>query len=69
MYNERNNISREVMAKLKGSFKDKVFNTAIRRDIKLTEAPGHLQTAIEYMWRGRGSSDYLALSNEVLKRV
>jgi chromosome partitioning protein len=65
LFNERNILSIEVLEKLTEAFGDKVFKSKIRRDIKLTEAPGHLKSVFEYRWNGRGASDYLALSKEV----
>ncbi|MFQ5491560.1 MAG: ParA family protein [Phycisphaerae bacterium] len=43
-----------------------VFDTIIRRNIKLAEAPGHGQTIFEYAPRSRGAADYAALAREVL---
>ena len=66
-YNERNVLSREVLAKLKDAYGKKVFKSSIRRDIKLTEAPGHANCAFEYKL-GNGAADYLALAKEVTRR-
>ncbi len=65
LFTERSILGRDVREKLVDSFGSKVFGTPIRKDVKLAEAPGHLMSVFEYMWNGRGATDYLALAREV----
>jgi len=44
----------------------RIFQTRIRRNIKLAEAPGHGQSIFDYDAKCHGAADYLALANEVL---
>lgn len=44
----------------------RIFNTRIRRNIKLAECPGYGQTIFEYAPRSNGAADYLALADELL---
>src|SRR5206468_5194785 len=48
MFDERTNLSRQVMEDLKGFFGDKVFSTIIPRNIRLAEAPTHGQPILLY---------------------
>jgi len=44
----------------------RVFQTVIRRNIKLAECPGQGQTIFDYAPRSHGASDYAALAAELL---
>jgi chromosome partitioning protein len=43
-----------------------VFNTVIRENVALAEAPAKGQTIFEYMPKSSGAEDYQALAEEVL---
>jgi chromosome partitioning protein len=45
----------------------KIFQTAIRRSIKLAECPSHGKTIFEYAPGSRGAEDYEALAAELLE--
>lgn len=66
MFNTRRNLSWEVMEKIKGFFKEKVFQTFIRIDVSLAEAPSYGQSIITYAPKSKGAGDYLHLAKEVL---
>lgn len=68
MFEENNLLSRQVREKVESSFKDKVFNKPIRRDVRLAEAPSHLKSVFEYDWEGDGAEDYLEMAREVIKK-
>ncbi|MEY2724466.1 MAG: hypothetical protein RLZZ458_333, partial [Planctomycetota bacterium] len=42
------------------------FNSRIRRNIKLAEAPGFGQSVLDYAPESHGAVDYQAMANEVL---
>lgn len=67
MFDETELFSRQVKEKVKGTFGGSTFNTAIRRDIRLAEAPSHLKSVFEYEWEGVGAKDYLNLAREVIR--
>ncbi|HQT65333.1 MAG: chromosome partitioning protein ParA [Acidocella sp. 20-57-95] len=69
MTDKRNNLSEQVCADVRGHFKDKVFETAIPRNIRITEAPSHGMPVLLYDFRSAGAQAYLSLAAEFLKRT
>ncbi len=69
MTDRRNNLSEQVSADVRGHFKDKVYDTAIPRNIRITEAPSHGVPVLLYDFRSTGAQAYLALAAEFLKRT
>jgi len=59
-------LHKEVETNLKEHFGDKVFNTLIRENISLAEAPSYGQSIFEYAPNSHGAEDYLKLSKEIL---
>lgn len=68
MCDPRNKLTNEVSAQLIECFADKVFNTAIPRNVRLAEAPSHGMTILEYDRHSRGAAAYLALVGELLRK-
>ncbi len=68
-YDARTKLSGEVLAKLRERFGDLVFNTVIRVNTSLREAPSFNQTIFEYSPMSRGAFDYYQLTEEFLGRV
>lgn len=66
MFSEGDLLSGQVREKVVNVFKEKVFKTVIRRDIRLAEAPSHLKSVFEYDWDGGGAMDYLEMAREVI---
>ena len=62
----RTNLGKEVAAEVQSVFGNKVFDTAIPRNVRLGEAPGHGLPVILYDVRSKGAEAYLALAREVL---
>ncbi len=69
MTDKRNNLSEQVSADVRAYFKDKVFETAIPRNIRITEAPSHGIPVLLYDFRSAGAQAYLALAAEFLRRA
>ncbi|AEI15408.1 Cobyrinic acid ac-diamide synthase [Flexistipes sinusarabici DSM 4947] len=69
MYDPRNNLSREVHTQVKDYFKEKLFNTIIPRNVKLSEAPSYGKPIFSYDIRSKGSESYIELAREILKRL
>lgn len=65
MFDARTNLSKEVIEKIKEYFKDKVYKTVIRKNIKLAEASSHGKPIAIYDPRSTGAEDYESLSREV----
>ena len=68
MYDRRNNLSREVEADVRAHFGDKVYQTAIPRNVRISEAPSHGKPALLYDLRCVGSQAYVRLASEVIQR-
>jgi len=65
MFDARTNLSKEVIEKIKEYFKDKVYKTVIRKNVKLAEASSHGKPIAIYDPRSTGAEDYESLSREV----
>ena len=68
MFDKRNNLSDSVAADVRGFFGEKVYDTVIPRNVKISEAPSHGKPVIIYDMRCPGSQAYILLAGEVLKR-
>lgn len=68
MYDARTNLGNEVVAEVRKYFREKVYETIIPRNIRLSEAPSHGKPIIDYDPRSRGAEVYQALAKEVVNR-
>jgi chromosome partitioning protein len=66
MFDERTNLSNQVMADLKAFFGDKVLSTIIPRNIRLGEAPSHGQPILLYDIKSKGAEAYIRLAKEII---
>lgn len=64
----RTNHAKEVVKELRNNFKEKVYKTAIRENIRLSEAPSYVQPITSYDSKSNGAHDYRALAREVIKQ-
>ncbi len=62
-------LNRDVIAVLKGQFGDKVFNTIIRENVRIAEAPSHKKPITVYDPKCPAAIDYRNLAKEVLRRI
>ncbi len=69
MFDTRNNLSHQVVSEIKAHFSDKVFESIIPRNVRLSEAPSHGQSIFEYDPKSVGAKKYLALAKELDLRV
>lgn len=69
MYTSRTRLCKEVIEKVKEHFaKDQVFDTVIRKNVKLSESPSHGKPIISYAPGSHGSEDYMSLAKEVVQQ-
>ncbi len=66
MVDERTNLTQQVMGEIREHFKEKVFQVAIPRNIKLGEAPSFGKPILLYDIRSRGAEAYLDLAKELM---
>ena len=67
MYDSRLNLSKQVADEVKGFFKDKIFETIIHRNVRLSEAPSFGKPALLYDANSTGAQNYISLVEEILK--
>jgi chromosome partitioning protein len=66
MFDARTNLGIQVIEEVKKYFQQKVYQTIIPRNVRLSEAPSHGQSIITYDPRSRGAEVYLELAKEVI---
>ena len=66
MFDARTNLSIQVMDELKKFFQDKLYATAIPRNVRLSEAPSFGESILTYDITSKGADAYIALAAEVL---
>nr|WP_319248781.1 AAA family ATPase [uncultured Celeribacter sp.] len=65
MYDQRNNLSRQVELDARENLGDLVFQTVIPRNVRVSEAPSFALPVLQYDPSSKGSQAYLALAEEV----
>ena len=68
MFDKRNKLSAEVDLEARKFFKDKVYQTVIPRNVRLSEAPSHGMPVLIYDKSCAGSKSYLSFTDEFLKQ-
>jgi len=69
MHDRRNNLSEAVAADARAFFKDKVYETVIPRNIRVSEAPSHGLPVTLYDFRSPGAQAYVRLAAEFRRRT
>jgi len=67
MFDSRNLLSHRVSEDVKKHFGNKVFNTMIPRNVRLSESPSHGLPIILYDIKSRGALAYMELTREILQ--
>ena len=68
MYDARTNLGSEVVEEVRKYFRERVYDTIIPRNVRLSEAPSHGKSIIDYDPKSKGAECYHALAKEVLNR-
>ena len=66
MYDGRLNLSKQVEQEARKFFADKVYQTVIQRNVRLSEAPGFGKPIVLYDPSSVGAENYLSLAKEVM---
>jgi chromosome partitioning protein len=66
MYDSRNLLSRRVSEDVRSHFGDRVFQTVIPRNVRLSESPSHGLPIILYDIKSRGAISYMELAKEII---
>jgi len=66
MFDSRLNVTNQIVNEVKKYFSDKVFNTTIPRNVRLSEAPSHGLPILYYDKNSKGADSYEKLSYELL---
>ncbi|UCE17436.1 MAG: ParA family protein [Gemmatimonadota bacterium] len=66
MFDSRVRLSKQVAEEARSFFKDRVYRTVIRRNIRLSEAPSFGKPIILYDAQSMGADNYLSLAKEVM---
>ena len=68
MYDKRNKLSAQVEKEARDYFKDKVYNTIIPRNVRLSEAPSHGMPVLIYDKSCPGSKSYFSFTDEFINQ-
>ena len=68
MYDKRNKLSGEVEREARNYFKEKVYQTVVPRNVRLSEAPSHGLPVLVYDKTCLGSKSYFSFTDEFLNQ-
>jgi chromosome partitioning protein len=68
MYDQRNNLSRQVEQDARDNLQDLVFQTVIPRNVRISESPSYALSVLDYDTNSKGSQAYRALAVELLSK-
>ena len=69
MFDPRTNLAQQVVAEVREHFADKVYETMVPINIRLSESPSFGKPALLYDIESKGAQAYLQLAREVLSRM
>src|SRR5215813_8967183 len=68
MFDARNNLSNQVVADVRQHMGDKVYDTVIPRNVRISEAPSYGKPVLVYDLKCVGSEAYMKLATEIIRR-
>src|SRR5512139_2921078 len=68
MHDARNNLSNQVVADVRQHSNQKVYDTIIPRNVRVSEAPSYGKPVLVYDLKCVGSEAYLRLATEIIQR-
>ena len=68
MFDPRNNLATQVVQDVRQFMGEKVYETVIPRNVRVSEAPSHGKPVLLYDLKCTGSQAYLKLASEVIQR-
>jgi chromosome partitioning protein len=68
MYDARNNLAGQVVADVREFMGEKVYDTIIPRNVRISEAPSYGKPVLLYDLKCVGSQAYLRLASEIIQR-
>lgn len=68
MFDRRNNLSEQVADDVRSVLGDKVYQTVIPRNVRISEAPSHGKPVLLYDNACVGSQAYIRLASEIIRR-
>lgn len=68
MFDPRNKLTHEVVKEMKSHFPEKLYETVIPRNIKLSESPSFGKPVVIYDRESKGCAAYIELAKEFLRR-
>lgn len=69
MYNNRLILSMQVLNELRKHYEDKLFETTVSRNVKLSEAPSFGAPVYYHDKRSKGSNEYMNIAKELAERI
>jgi chromosome partitioning protein len=68
MFDRRNNLSEQVATDVRNFMGDRVYDTIIPRNVRVSEAPSHGRPVLLYDFKSVGAQAYAHLAGEMLRR-
>ena len=68
MFDKRSSLCAQVASDVRSHLKNKVFNTVIPRNVRVSEAPSHGKPVLLYDVNSTGAQAYMAFAREILHK-